>query len=405
MPFNLLDSVNNLFTTDLIGKAAASLGEDENRIQSAVSAVVPSVLTGILNKASSGRTAASSLFDMAKQASSSGVLGNLGNLLTGNGGGSGLSSLLSMASNLFGDKLGAVTSQISSFAGVKPSAANALVNIATPAALGVIGKHVTQNNMDTNGFISLLINQKDKILNAIPSGLGIASALGLGSLNDIGRKLSSVVSGIGAQAGRGIRWVPVVLLIVLAAGLLWFLSRDRNTKIPAAESAIANAPAPTSTPTVTVPSIKVRLPNGVELDALRGGIEDKLVTFLNDPNSVPGKDVWFDFDNLNFETGSATITADSKKQVNNIAQILKAYPKTKIKIGGYTDKTGDEGTNKRLSQQRAESVTIALKIAGANGAQLLGPEGYGSEFAKVPATASDEERKPDRRISVSVREK
>ena len=405
MPFNILDSVNNLFTTDLIGKAAATLGEGEDRIEKAVSAVVPSVLTGILNKVGSGRTVASNLFDMAKQASGSGVLGNLGNLLAGSGSGTGLSGLLNMASSVFGDKLGAVTSQISGFAGIKPSSASALLNITTPAALGVIGKHVTQNNMDSNGFISMLVNQKDKILSAIPSGLGIAGALGLGSLNDIGKKLSSVVTGISTQAGRGMRWIPAVLLVVLAAGLLWFLSRDRNTKIPATETSISNIPAPTSTPAATLPSIKVRLPNGVELDALRGGIEDKLVTFLNDPNSIAGKDVWFDFDNLNFETGSATITAESKKQVNNIAQILKAYPKTKIKIGGYTDKTGDEGTNKRLSQQRAESVTIALKIAGANGTQLLAPEGYGSDFAKVPATASDEERKPDRRISVSVREK
>ena len=400
MPFNILDSVNNLFTKDIVGKAAATLGEGEDRIEKAVGAIVPTVLTSILNKASSGKTAVNDLFGMAKQASGSGVLGNLGNLLSGTG--SNISSLVNMASSLFGDKLSAVTSQISGFAGIKPSSASSLLNLATPAALGTLGKHVTQNNMDVNGFISMLLNQKDKILSAIPSGLGIASALGLGSINDIGKKLGSVANGI--TSGTGIRWIPVALLIILAAGLLWFLSRDRNTKIPSTETAISNIPAPSSSPT-TAASIKVRLPNGVELDALRGGIEDRLVTFLNDPNSVPGNDVWFDFDNLNFETGSSTITADSKKQVNNIAEIFKAYPKTKIKIGGYTDKTGDEDNNKRLSQQRAVSVTIALKMGGANGAQLLAPEGYGSEFAKVPATASDEERKPDRRISVSVREK
>lgn len=401
MPFSLLDSVNSLFTKDLIGKAAATLGEGEDRIAKAVSAIVPTILTGVLNKASSGKTAANSLFDMAKQASASGVLGNLGNLLSGNG--SNISSLVNMASSLFGDKLSAITSQISGFAGIKPSSASSLLNLATPAALGTVGKFVAQNNMDVNGFISMLLNQKDKILSAIPSGLGIASAMGLGSINDIGRKLGSVVNGL--SAGRGIRWIPIALLVVLAAGLLWFLSRDRDTKIPSTETSISNVPAPGSSTSTTATLIKVRLPNGVELDALRGGIEDQLVTFLNDPNSIAGNDVWFDFDDLNFESGSSTITAESKKQVNNIAQILKAYPKTKIKIGGYTDKTGDEDSNKRLSQQRAVSVTIALKIAGANGAQLLAPEGYGSEYAKVPATASEKERKPDRRISVSVREK
>jgi outer membrane protein OmpA-like peptidoglycan-associated protein len=85
--------------------------------------------------------------------------------------------------------------------------------------------------------------------------------------------------------------------------------------------------------------------------------------------------------------------------------ILKAYPKAKIKIGGYTDKTGDADANKKLSQQRADAVMNAIKTSGANISQLLGAEGYGSGFAKMDSTASDEERKVDRRIAVQLREK
>ncbi len=403
MAFNLLETVNGLFTNDVISKAAATLGEGENRIEKAVSAVVPSVLTGILIKAGSGRTEASNLLDLAKQASGSGILGNLGNLLMGTGGG--ISSLMNMAGSLFGDKLGNITSLISGYSGIKPSSASTLINLATPAALGAIGKHATQNNLDTSGFVAMLMSQKDRILGAIPSGLGLASAFGLGNLNDIGKKLGNVVTGVTGEARRGMRWLPFVLLGVLAVGLLWFLSRDRRTKILPTDTAISSVPAPTTTPAVTPTSIKVRLPNGRELDALRGGIEDRLVIFLNNPASVPGKDVWFDFDNLNFEHGSANITAESQRQVNNIAQILKAYPKARVKIGGYTDRTGDEAVNKKLSQDRAEAVTTAIKSYGVNANQLLSPEGFGSEFAKIPATASEEERRPDRRISVSVREK
>jgi outer membrane protein OmpA-like peptidoglycan-associated protein len=152
-------------------------------------------------------------------------------------------------------------------------------------------------------------------------------------------------------------------------------------------------------------SLKVKLPDGVELDAFKGGIEDQLVAFLNNPSAVAGKNVWFDFDNLNFKTGSADITEESMKQVQNITAILKAYPKLKIKIGGYTDKTGDSLANLKLSQARAESVLSALKSSGANPSQLAGAEGYGSSYAKASADAPDEERKKDRRISVSIREK
>ena len=152
-------------------------------------------------------------------------------------------------------------------------------------------------------------------------------------------------------------------------------------------------------------SVKVVLPGGIELDALKGGIEDKLVAFLNDASTKGGKDVWFNFDNLNFKTGSAELTQESYSQVQNIAAILKAYPKLLIKIGGYTDKTGDSLTNLKLSQARATAVFEGLKKMNANEKQVAGAEGYGSQYAKAAADAPDEERTKDRRISLGVREK
>lgn len=142
------------------------------------------------------------------------------------------------------------------------------------------------------------------------------------------------------------------------------------------------------------------MPGGVELDAYKGGIEDKLINFLNDANSVAGKDVWFDFDNLNFETGSAKITAESQAQVNNISAVLKAYPTLAVKIGGYTDVTGDAAANKKLSQERADAVVAALKATSSAASQIVGAEGYGAEFAKAAADAPDSEMAKDRRIAV-----
>jgi outer membrane protein OmpA-like peptidoglycan-associated protein len=140
------------------------------------------------------------------------------------------------------------------------------------------------------------------------------------------------------------------------------------------------------------------------LDAYQGGIEDQLVRFLKDSSAVAGKDIWFDFDNLNFAVGTAEISPESQVQINNIAAILKAFPKAKIKIGGYTDKTGDESGNMALSEKRAEAVKAALTTAGV-GSQVTDAEGYGSQFAKVPAEAPESARLADRRVSVSVREK
>ena len=199
-----------------------------------------------------------------------------------------------------------------------------------------------------------------------------------------------------------------LLLAILAIILLLYLFKGCNGSDKAAVTADTTTQKHMDTvaaPTGPV-SIKVKLPNGVELDAYKGGIEDQLVTFLQTDYAKLGEDSlkkkWFDFDNLNFKTGSAEITPESQHQIDNISAILKAFPKSKIKIGGYTDKTGNEDANKKLSKARAEAVSAALGKAGV-GAQVTGADGYGSDFANFPATAPETDRVKDRHVSVSVR--
>ena len=85
--------------------------------------------------------------------------------------------------------------------------------------------------------------------------------------------------------------------------------------------------------------------------------------------------------------------------MDNLVAILKAFPDAKIKIGGYTDKTGNEADNVKLSQARAEYIKAALAKAGV-GAQVISAEGYGSKFATVDAKASNDERAVDRKMGI-----
>lgn len=151
---------------------------------------------------------------------------------------------------------------------------------------------------------------------------------------------------------------------------------------------------------------EVSLPNGTKLQAYPGGIEDQLIKFIGSNDYKNGttdtlKDKWFSFDDLNFKFDSTELVPESKRQLDNIVAILKAFPDAKIKIGGYTDKKGNDAANKKLSDERAKAVKSALEKAGV-GAQVPEAEGYGEEFATVAETASDEERKADRKTSVRL---
>ena len=109
---------------------------------------------------------------------------------------------------------------------------------------------------------------------------------------------------------------------------------------------------------------------------------------------------WFDFDRLNFATGSATILPESQQQLDNIAEVLKAYPNVTVKVGGYTDKTGNPRANLSLSQSRAESVRTAL-IGKGVAARRMVAEGYGDKHP-VADNATPDGRARNRRIALRV---
>ena len=97
---------------------------------------------------------------------------------------------------------------------------------------------------------------------------------------------------------------------------------------------------------------------------------------------------------------SATLTPDSEEQLRFVAQILKAYPNVRARIGGYTDNSGDASANVKLSQARAETVMKELVGQGI-AANRLDARGYGAEHP-VADNSTEEGRARNRRISLLV---
>lgn len=78
-----------------------------------------------------------------------------------------------------------------------------------------------------------------------------------------------------------------------------------------------------------------------------------------------------------FETGSATLTAGSDLVVEAVARLLVAHPElARVEVAGHTDSVGDEGTNLRLSEARAQAVVSLLVASGVDPSRLQA-RGYG----------------------------
>lgn len=146
-----------------------------------------------------------------------------------------------------------------------------------------------------------------------------------------------------------------------------------------------------------------KLPNEVELNIPEFGVERKLIAFIKDQTKPVDKTTWFSFDRLEFETGSSVLKPSSTEQLKNIAEILKAYPEVTLKLGGYTDNTGNSENNLKLSQQRAEATMqelIKLEIE----ANRLEAEGYGEQHP-IADNATEEGKQKNRRIDLRVTNK
>lgn len=107
-------------------------------------------------------------------------------------------------------------------------------------------------------------------------------------------------------------------------------------------------------------------------------------------------------DQVHFEHDSARILAESNAVIEEIADTLRRHPEIqRVEIQGHTDNTGTAAYNKRLSQERAESVVKALITLGVAESRLEA-RGYGQEQPIVP-NVSDANRAKNRRVQLLIR--
>ena len=111
-------------------------------------------------------------------------------------------------------------------------------------------------------------------------------------------------------------------------------------------------------------------------------VEFKLLNFIEDASLAVDNTTWFTLDRFYFETGSSTLKAESKEQLDRVAAILKAYPAVNLKIGGYTDNTGSDAVNMALSSERANAAMAELVNRGIE-ASRLEAEGYGCTASRL----------------------
>ena len=105
---------------------------------------------------------------------------------------------------------------------------------------------------------------------------------------------------------------------------------------------------------------------------------------------------------IEFDTGKATIKAESDSLLDDVAKILQQYPALTLEIGGHTDNRGAKARNMVLSEARAKAVLAYLvqKFPTLDASHFT-VVGYGPTVPVAPNT-SELGRAKNRRVEFKV---
>lgn len=460
MAVHLLTLLKQQFTPGVVDLLSRELGEPPANTLKAVNGSLPTLLGGLTRRvqASGG---ASSVIDLLQKGDYSNTPLDVSQVLdehqqtvdTATAG-------RVFLTEIFGTNLTRTTELIGTHSGAKPQSVLTILELVGSVLMGVLGRQRQENGLTTHSLSTLLLGQATEFRRALPGGLdGISSLLGFNELQTptgtqtevqgadnfsgtiINPNIPKSAEGDRRRENvRWLRWAMVAMGILVVALIVQKCSENQNStdgistdstarvesdaaedtsaatkqSIRDAHGQVADSTAPgplgirdsakTSRPETGTPTngpavrTQVELPGGRKLSLSENSFNAQLARFLGSKPKNPVRT--FTFDNLTFETNSARITAESQPNVNDLIEILKAYPGLAIQVEGHTDNMGNADANRTLSLDRANAVKAALTAAGIESGRVT-TQGFGSTKPTAP-NDSEAGRQQNRRIDVAV---
>ena len=196
MSFNVVAAVMQYLPPEVVTKVAASLGVDRAMTLKAVSAMVPAILGGLADKAST-QDGARALFGILKQ-QDPGLLGQLGSVV----GGPHEGALIDYGSGMLNNALGETTQNalivtIAKHSGLPEKPTKSLFGLIAPVVSGTLARHQLDNELDADAIAKLLQSQQSSFAQASPAGSSPASIAA--PAGTVGKRVE-VASGVATAA-------------------------------------------------------------------------------------------------------------------------------------------------------------------------------------------------------------
>jgi len=372
---SMLDQLRELVSPEMLSTLTAETGESESAVSNGLTAAIPTIAAAIANRADDR----SFMSDLAGLATKTSIATDPASASAAVG---------ARLPALLGSNLSAVTAGIARGAGIRESSSASLIGAAATLVLGYLGRFRRDNDLTVSDLADRLRDERAAFSAALPDGIELP-------LVSRPRPSRTLVTAAVASAA------------VLAAigGARWWAAHD----IPAAHARVEvseefkpvgtsgsfHAPPVGSRGSFFEPFTR-RLPRNATITFPTGSAEDRVSAYLA---SAVGGATLVTCERIGFDGQSATLTPESREQLNNIVTILWAYPRAKVTVSGHTNIMDDEEANQSLSTARAKAVADSLIAAGVD-AERIRAEGYGS---RMPLADEGRARTSRVMLDVSVR--
>jgi len=104
--------------------------------------------------------------------------------------------------------------------------------------------------------------------------------------------------------------------------------------------------------------------------------------------------------NITFATDSENINSNFYSALDSISLVLKEFSDTNIQVLGYTDSSGSNSYNQKLSERRASSVGNYLARTGVHYGRIQS-QGLGERYP-IASNNTDSGRAQNRRVEISI---
>lgn len=230
---------------------------------------------------------------------------------------------------------------------------------------------------------------------------------------EFGKRITNNQSEVGSflspRVGLNIpRWLKntAMLLIIGFAAVFAYgmyekqrMMRQYESWIPSEEpTTIYNESVPT-VPNIDSAAIYQQEAINAEIERIKFENSNPIPKLISAIENDEDESDWIVLDKIRFSGGSSELL--NYEQLIDIASILVENPKVIVKVGGFTDNSGEYVENLEISKSRAMNVALKLNELGVGEDQLYF-EGFGSSMPLCSEELSEECKSINRRIAIQI---